>query len=244
MKRFLIPFFAVLVMAMAASAQNQKKTVKSNGDSSDKSYDLAKLAFEAHGGEKLKKMKTLVVIGSVDITTSAITQAIPATFVNIFSGEKYLFELNNPFQPVKQVFDGQQTLSNIRGGFTLPPLTKFGIPLLSKIEEKGYLVSSLSGTESRKKGFRIATPDGDFTDFYLDEKTNQIKSYKAGFEISGRSVTTSVEIDKYKIVDGIYIPEKYAQRFDLGQMTAYAAFKAKEILINSVVSDDKFVLGK
>jgi hypothetical protein len=57
-------------------------------------------------------------------------------------------------------------------------------------------------------------------------------------------ITTSVVIDKYRIVDGVTVPEKYSQRFDLGQMTAYADFKAKEILINSPVADDVFTIGK
>jgi len=57
-------------------------------------------------------------------------------------------------------------------------------------------------------------------------------------------VTTSVEIDKVREVAGVKIPEKYAQRFDLGQLTLYATFKAQEILVNSAVSDDVFVIGK
>lgn len=57
-------------------------------------------------------------------------------------------------------------------------------------------------------------------------------------------MTTVVEIDKYKIVEGITVPERYAQRFDLGQMTAYANFKSKEILINTEISDEVFTLGK
>jgi hypothetical protein len=40
-------------------------------------------------------------------------------------------------------------------------------------------------------------------------------------------------VDKYKVVDGISVPERYSQRFDLGPITAYANFKAKDILINS-----------
>ena len=61
--------------------------------------------------------------------------------------------------------------------------------------------------------------------------------------IDGRTVTTSVEIDKTKAVDGVTVPEKYVQRFDLSQLTVYANFKAKEIAVNRPVDDDVFVVG-
>jgi hypothetical protein len=58
--------------------------------------------------------------------------------------------------------------------------------------------------------------------------------------MNGRIVTTSVEVDKLRVVDGITIPEKYAQRFNTEQITIYADFKAKEILVNSAVDDEVF----
>ena len=86
----------------------------------------------------------------------------------------------------------------------------------------------------------MTSPEGYLTDFYIDEKTGQVKGYDSTYTISGRTVTTSVEIDKYQLVDGILIPEKYVQRFDTEQMTIYATFKAKEILVNTPVADDVF----
>ena len=61
-------------------------------------------------------------------------------------------------------------------------------------------------------------------------------------EMNGRSITTSVEIDKYRVVEGITIPEKYSQRFDAEQLTVYADFKAKEIVVNSEIKDSIFTL--
>lgn len=239
-------FVAVLLVGLFVLGVNGQSTQKPQKNENDKTaasvYDassLAKAAFDAHGGEKLKKMKTLVMRGSADVTTSAITQAIPATFSIAIAGEKYFLELNNPFQPLKQVFDGQDTHSSIRG-FTLPPVTSLGFPLLPRYGDAGYSVSALA--EKKKRGFRMTSPEGFYTDFYLDEKTSQIKSYESSYEVNGRIVTTSVEIDKFRIVDGIVIPERYAQRFDLGQMTAYANFKTKEILINTEIADDVFAL--
>jgi hypothetical protein len=203
--------------------------------------EMSKAALAAHGGDKLKAVKTLIVRGSADITMSSLNQAIPAGFSMVIAGERYRLDIQSQFQSMKQVYDGKETFSSIPG-FSLPPVNSLGFPLLPKIGDAGYVVSPLpDGT--KKRGFRMTSPDGFYTDFFLDEKTNQVKGYESKYEISGRTVTTSVEIDKYRVVDGIIVPEKYAQRFDLGQMTAYANFKAKEILINSPVADDVFTLG-
>jgi hypothetical protein len=201
---------------------------------------LANQVLEAHGGSKLKAMRTLVIKGTVDLTTSAITQAIPATFVTIFAGDKYRIELANPFQPFKQVYDGVSTVSSIQGGLTLPPINRLGFPVLPKIGDPSFYITSLPENKRKKKGFRITSPEGYFTDFYLDERTNQVKGYDSSYTISGRIVTTSVEIDKYQIVEGILVPERYVQRFDTEQMPIYATFRAKEIQINTPVADDVF----
>jgi hypothetical protein len=205
---------------------------------------LAEKALAAHGGEKLRGMKTLVMRGSVDVTTSAFNQAIPATFVVVFAKEKYRFEIANPFQPIKQVFDGVNTSTTIQGGMTLPPITRLGFPLLPMVGSPGFIITPLPESKKKRQGFRMTSPEGYFTDFYLDEKTNQIKGYDSSYEINGRMVTTSVEVDKMRNVDGIMVPEKYVQRFDTEQITIYADFKAKEILVNSEVADDVFSLGK
>jgi hypothetical protein len=42
----------------------------------------------------------------------------------------------------------------------------------------------------------------------------------------------------------VSIPEKYAQRFDLGQVVVYGDFKAKDILLNTELSSDVFTSVK
>ena len=201
---------------------------------------VAKATLEAQGGEKLKKMKSLVLRGTVDIT-GAFSQVIPATFMLVIAGDKYVFELNNPIQPLKQIYDGKNTFSS---GYELPPVTSLGFPLLPKIGETGYVISALPEAKKKKKGFRIATPDGFYTDFFVDEKTGQLKGYESSYDVNGRIVTTSVEIDEFQTVEGVIVPKRYSQRFDLGQMTAYANFKTKDVLVNSAISDDIFAIPK
>lgn len=209
---------------------------------SDSAIDLAKATLAAHGGEKFRTMKTLVIRGTADVTPSP-TITVAAGFAFVYAGEKYRVDITNPFQPLKQIFDGEQTYSSING-FSLPPLNRLGLPLLQKIGTEGFVVSALIGKLKNKKGFRITSPEGYYTDFLTDEKTNQVKSYESSYTINGRDVTTSVEIDKVRNVDGVIIPERYAQRFDLGNLTVYADFKAKDILVNSKVDDDVFAIPK
>lgn len=232
-------FFLLLCFAVIGAAQTAPAKVSAADVVSPEAF--AKTALAAHGGDKLKKVKTLLFKGSVEV--SAMGQAMPGVFSTAVSGEKYYFEINSAMQNMKQVFDGRETVSSIPG-FSLPPVTSLGFPLLPKIGDAGYVISALAGAKKGKKGFRMTTPEGFYTDFYLDEKTNQIKGYDSAFEIGGRVVTTSVVVDEMITVDGIIAPKKYSQRFDLDKITAYANFNTKTVLINSPIEDSAFSISK
>lgn len=203
--------------------------------------EVAKAALAAHGGEKLRNIKTLVMKGSLDM--NVFNQVTPAAFSVAISGEKYSFEINNPFQPMKQVFDGLRTYSTIQG-FELPPVTSLGFPLLPKVGVDGYSITALPESKKKRRGFRITTPDGFYTDFVVDDKTGQLKGYESSYVVRDREVTTSVEIDEFQSVDGITVPKKYSQRIDLGGITAYANFKTKDILVNAPIDDGVFAMPK
>lgn len=244
-----IGIFAVFLFAVGtlhAIAQPPKSVQVAADDSragKEKAVQSAESALKAHGGEKLRSMRTLIMRGAVDVTTSAVAQAFAATFITIFSGEKYRMEINNPIQPIKQIYDGVNTTSTIRGGLTLPPINRLGFPLLPHIGDFGYVITPLPEGKKKREGFRITSPEGYFTDFYLDAKTSRISAFDASYNIGRRIVTTSVEIDKYRDIEGILLPEKYSQRFDTEQITIYASFKAKEILVNTPIDDDVFIFG-
>jgi hypothetical protein len=234
-----IVLFSLPAFSQTANAKpDTKPSATATADTS--AADLAKLVFEAHGGAKFRAMKTLVMKGSVDVTSTALPQSIPGAFTMAFAGEKYRVELASALQTFKQTYDGQQTHSTLQGGFSLPPMSRLGLPLLQRLGESGYVVSKLPDAAKKKTGFRITAPDGYYTDYYIDEKTNQIKGYESQYDFDGRIFTTSVVIDKYRLVEGILVPEKYSQRFDLGQVSFYGDFKSKDILVNSTLADDVF----
>jgi hypothetical protein len=237
MKYFVFAF--VLISSFLAVHAQPKPAIGSDNFAVEK--ELAKLAIEAHGGDKFRKMKTLSMIGTVDVTASSMPQPIPASFVMIFAGDRYRVEINNPFQPIKQVFDGAHTTSSVANGFTLPPFNRVGFPVLQRAGDAGFVVTSLPDDKKKKRGFRITSPEGYATDFYLDEKTNQVKSYDSTYDVNGRTVNTIAEVDKIRLVDGVLIPEKYVQRFTIGDLVLFANFNAKQITVNQEVANDVFV---
>jgi hypothetical protein len=250
MKKYSILLF-IFVFAASTFAQKDDKQKKNEKEKTTVAsatvtisktstpMELAKAALAAQGGDKFKNMKTLSVIGTAEVSGSP-TQVMNGSFAMIFSGEKYRLEIIVPIQSFKQVYDGENTMSSIPN-FQLPPLNRLGLPLLAKIDEKGFTVAELP-EKSKKLGFRITSPEGYYTDFFVDEKTGQVKSYSAKYDFNGREITTAVDIDSVKNVEGVLVPEKYSQRFDLGQLTMYSNFKAKEILVNTAVADDVFTL--
>lgn len=249
MNRVFLTLIAVLVISSSAFAQNgpapkpstSEKTTASPAAAASSPAELAKLTLAAHGGDKLKSMKSMLVRGSVDV--NVMGQALPGAFSTAYSGDKYYFEINSAVQQMKQVYDGKQMFSSV-APFSLPPITSVGFPVIAKIGDSGYVVGPLPEKGKKRNGFRVTTPEGFYTDFIVDEKTSQIKSYDSAFEVNGQVVTTSVDIEECLTIDGLIVPKKYSQRFNLGQITAYASFKAKDIKVNSPMEDSAFALPK
>lgn len=214
--------------------------VNANAETPDAAaLELAKTVLKAHGGEKFAQTKSIVIRGSVDITVPNAPQSFPAGFALIYAGEKYRFELQSIIVKFSQSSDGEATNSSMPG-VSLPPITKVGLVVLPRIEDAGYVVSNLPEKMKKKKGFRITSPEGYYTDFVIDEKTSLVKSYESSYEVDGRTISTAVTISKYRDVEGVMISEKFSQRLDLGQLTAFADFKAKEISLNSAIDDGIF----
>ncbi len=202
--------------------------------------ELAKAAQNAHGGDKFRNLKSIIARGTTDVSAPGSTQTMSATFYIVTSGEKSRFELNNPVAPVTQIFDGVNLYNSFQQ-VQLPPMSRLSIILLQKIEEKGYAVSALPD-KKKKRAFRVTTPDGYATDFYIDATTGLVDTIEAKFTVNGRDITTAIAQDKYREVEGLMIPEKFSQRLDFSGTSFYANFKAREILVNTELPENTFII--
>jgi hypothetical protein len=236
-----VALIALLVsLAATAAAQTSAATPASPADK-DAAVAMAKAALTAHGGDKFKQMKSIVMKGSVDINVS--NQVLPGAFSIALSGEKYYFEISSIVQSIKQIYDGQQTYCSING-FMVPPPTSVGFAVLARVGDAGYVVTPYGDEKKKRKGFRITAPDGFYTDFYVDEKTGQVKGYESAFEVNQRLVTTSAVIEQVETIDGVTVPKKYSQRFDLGSLTAYANFNTKDVKVNPEMEATAFAIPR
>lgn len=226
-----IMFFVICVKAQSNSTANSNTQL----------LELAKNTLKAHGGEKLVNTKTTILRGSVEVTAPGSTQTLPAAFALVIAGEKYRFDIQSAFFNFLQVSDGIN-MSSSMPGVSLPPMNLVGLSMLPKIENPGFSISELPEKLKKKKGFRVTSPEGYYSDFIVDEKTGIVKSYESSYNYGGNTISTSVDIEKYKEIEGVLVTEKFSQRLDLGQATAYANFNAKSILINSEVEDGIFMI--
>ncbi|MEQ1923318.1 MAG: hypothetical protein ABL952_12500 [Pyrinomonadaceae bacterium] len=248
MKNIFITIAAFLFFASAAFGQEAVPTPESSPPAvvasvnDNTSIDLARATLAAHGGDRFIKIKTLVLRGTADLSTAGSTQTIPASFAIVISDVRYRFDIHSQAFSYRQIYHGQQSYSSIPG-FSLP-LDKMGLEMLRKINEKDYTVSALPEKFKKKKGFRITSPEGSYTDLIVDEKTNLVKEFESSYDVNGNTLTTSVSIDKYREVDGVLIYEKFSQRMETPQGMLYGNFMARDIQVNVEIGDDVFTMPK
>lgn len=199
--------------------------------------DLARAALAAQGGEKFKAIQNMVLRGSVDLYAPNSTQSIPGAFVIATAGDKVRIEIDaRPAISFKQIFDGQRSYSSLPN-VELPPLSKFGISVLSKFDQPGYTVSAIPD-KKKNRGFRIADADGNSTDFYVDVATGRVMS----FLIPYNGYTFGTEHKKFKEIDGVFIPSSFTQRLEMPQGAFFADYNVKDIKLNQALGDDVFVI--
>lgn len=198
--------------------------------------ELARAAFAAQGGTKFRDMKSLVLIGSVDLYAPNSAQSLPGKFVIVNSGDRVRIEIQSPAFNFRQIYDGEQSFSSIRG-MSLPPPSKFGITLLNKFEQPGYTVTALPD-KNKQRGFRITDGEGNATDFYVDAATGRVVTYLIPYE----GYTFGVEHTSLKEYEGVLVPYAFTQRLETPQGAFFAEYKVKTVKINEPLGDDVFAI--
>ncbi|MCM3870190.1 MAG: hypothetical protein ND895_05770, partial [Pyrinomonadaceae bacterium] len=199
--------------------------------------DLARAALAAQGGEKFKNLKNMVLRGSVDLFAPNSTQSIPGSFVSVIAGDKNRLEVDaRPAVSFKQIYDGQRSYSSLPN-VDIPPASKFGMSLLLKFDQPGYVVSALPD-KKKQRAFRVSDPDGNTTDFYVDAATGRVMS----FMIPYGGYTFGTENKKLKEVDGVLVATSFTQRLEMPQGAFFADYTVKDVKLNQALGDDVFAI--
>ncbi len=199
--------------------------------------ELARAALAAQGGDKFKNLKSMMLIGSADLFAPNSAQSVPGKFVMVTAGEKVRIDIDaSPIFKFKQVYDGQQSYSSLPG-ITMPPASKFGLPVLGKFDQPGYTVSAIPD-KKKLRGFRVVDAEGNTTDFYLDATNGRVMMYLIPYN----GYTFGTENSKFKEVDGVLIPFNFSQRLETPQGAFFAEYKVKDVKLNQPIGDDVFLI--
>jgi len=197
--------------------------------------ELARAALAAQGGDKFKNLKSMMLVGSVDLYPPNSAQSIPGKFAMVTAGDRVRIDIDaRPIFVFKQIYDGQQSYSSIPG-VQMPPASKFGLPVLAKFDQPGYTVSGLPD-KKKLRGFRVVDVDGNTTDFYLEPSTGRVMMYLIPYQ----GYTFGTENSKMKEVEGVLIPFSFTQRLETAQGAFFAEYKVKDVKLNQPVGADVF----
>jgi hypothetical protein len=246
MRTFL--FVSLLICAALVQAQDQKSAAPANGaaaaaapavvitDASTPA-ELAKAAFIAQGGEKLRTVQNIMLRGSVQLYPPNSVQSIPGSFSLVTAGQNLRLDIDaRPAIVFKQIYNGQQSYSSMPN-VEMPPLTKYGLNALSRYDQAGYQITALPN-KKKQRAFRLVDPDGYTTDFYIDPTTGRVMSFMLYYN----GLTLGTEHSKFKDVEGVLIPSSFSQKFEMPMGAFFAEFSAKEIKINQPLAEDAFAI--
>jgi hypothetical protein len=252
MKRIYILACAVVLGTSVVAQTQDKSEAKPNGapaatttigspspaiTANSTPVELARAALAAQGGEKFKNLKSMMLIGSVDLYAPNSTQSIPGRFVMVVAGDRVRIEINAPpMMAFKQIYDGQQSYSSMPG-VEIPPYSKFGMPVLAKYDQPGYTLSAIPD-KKKLRGFRIVDAEGNTTDYYIDAATGRVMTYLSPYN----GYVFGTDNSKVKEFEGVLVPMNFTQRLEMKQGAFFADYKVKEVKLNQPVSDDVFAI--
>ena len=201
--------------------------------------ELAKAAFLAQGGEKLRSLQNVVMRGSVQLYPPNSVQSIPGSFTLVTAGHKLRMDIDaRPAIVFKQIYDGQDSYSSMPN-VQMPPLTKYGLNALSRYDQQGYQLSALPN-KKKQRAFRLVDPEGYTTDFYIDPANGRVMSFMLYYQ----GLTLGTEHSKFKEIEGVLVPSSFAQKFEMPMGAFFAEFSAKDIKINQPLADDAFAIPR
>lgn len=255
-------FASITLVFAGALAQDNKSTPQSTPDASGKAAggtgkistptksaptkiiitpastpaELARAAYLAQGGDKYRDLKSILLTGSVDLFAPNSLQSVPGKFAIVTAGERSRTEFQSVVFNYRQISDGARTYTSVPQ-MEMPPPNKFGISVLMKYDQPGYVITALPDNK-KLRAFRITDPDGNATDFFVAVDTGRVMT----FVVPYRGLTYGMDFKSFKEMDGVLLPMTFTQRLEMQQGAAYADFKVKESKLNFEIADDMFVI--
>ncbi|HEV7397959.1 MAG TPA: hypothetical protein VGN86_15720 [Pyrinomonadaceae bacterium] len=236
----LLPIFSVIVSAQDASKNGTGSAAAGTSapiSAASTPVDLARAAIAGQGGEKFRNLKSLVLIGTVELYAPNSTQSLAGKFAIVTAGEKVRIDVTAPVLSFQQIFDGQHSYNSLPNMPPLPPPSTFGLPVLLKYDQPGYKVEAIPD-QKKRRGFKITDPEGNSTDFYVDPANGHL----TGFLTQRNGYTFAVENSKTKEIDGVLVPYSFSWRLEMKQGAAFAEYTVKDAKLNQPVGDDVFAI--
>lgn len=233
----------ILAASVGAYAQNGTKTAAAASTptaaitAQSTPQDLARAALAAHGGDKFRNVKSLVLTGNVNFYAPGVPQPIPGKFAMTTRGDKIRVDLDaSPLMMFKQIYDGKKLYSSTPA-VPLPPPDKFGLAMLGKYDQTGYTVAAVPD-DKKLRGFSIADAQGNTTKFFIDPATGRVMKYV--FDFGG--YTFENENQKLKEVEGILGTYGFTVKIETPQGPYVAEYSVKDIKVNQEIGDDVFAI--
>jgi hypothetical protein len=152
----------------------------------------------------------------------------------IVEGVKVRQDVQSAIMSFQLIYDGVQNYSSFRG-MSIPPPSKFGLPVLAKFDQAGYTVTALPD-KKKERAFRITDAEGNATDYFIELATGRVIRY----EIPYNGLTVSVEHKTLKEFEGVLIPTSFVQKLAAPQGDFFAEFKVKDVKLNQDLPADTF----
>jgi hypothetical protein len=235
-------------MALMGAQSGQKPNDKQNGGpaaalagppvSETASPDeMARIAFERHGSEKFRSLRSLSLLGSAELYYgSNPSRPTLGKFALVQEGNRIRLDVETPDLTYREIYDGKRAYGSVSANI-VPPPTRFGLPTLARFDQTGYSVSPLP-YEKNQRGFRVTDSEGNSTDFIVDHATGRVLQYS--FEYNG--IKFLIEYKSFKEVEGVLAPSSFLRKMVLPRVDVYMEFKVKEAKVNQPVADDVFII--
>ncbi|HYL97496.1 MAG TPA: hypothetical protein VEZ90_00970 [Blastocatellia bacterium] len=207
--------------------------------SENNAIDVARAALASEGGDKFRNLKSLYLLGSVELYSgSKSTGFTSGQFAIVQAGDRARTDIETPDVSYREIYDGKRSYSTLNPASVAPP-AKFGLSVLGHYDQAGYTITGLPD-ERKLHGFRITDQDGNFTDFYADPTTGRVME----FSFTYNNIKFSTEFKSFKEVDGVLVPISFMKKYQLPRVDIYLELKVKDVKINQPVGDDVFTIPK